>query len=178
MKKREDFVSNSSSSSFVIDMPSALELDDDFVRILVSANYVHFINVAYWNMRKAKGYKTVKAYDKFKDEVKKAFGTKASVDYENRDCDEVPPEKVYVEFDTDNFYRNYTAKKRNLLERLIANSDTVYLDFGDDYEGGAERATQAATLLDYIYGATIISDDSEHFDYTPVEDLGIARSRK
>ena len=44
------------------------------------------------------------------------------------------------------------------------------MNFGEDCEGGIERATHAATLLDYAYDADIESDDV-HFDYSPVENL-------
>jgi len=173
MKTRNDFVSNSSSCSFVIVNPEELKLDSGLVNILMSANYLHFIDIAYWKTRKVNGGRTVKAYDKFKDTVSAMFGTKAHVSFEHRDCDEVPPEEAYVELETDNFFKNYTAKKRDMLEKLLACSSMVHLNFGENIEGGESRAMQAATLLDYIYGAEISSDDSEHFEYSPVADLGI-----
>lgn len=173
MKTRHDFVSNSSSCSFVIENPGDLSFDSNLVRLIMNANYLHFVDVNYGNFRKTKYGNTVKAFDKFEDDIRTAFGTKANVGFEHRDCDEVPPEEVYVELDTDNFYRNYSAKKRDLLEKLIANSSHIYVDFGEDCDGGVERATQAATLLDYIYKAEISAEDN--FEYSPVDDLGVQR---
>lgn len=170
MKTRNDFVSNSSSCSFVIQNPGEIKFDNNLVMIFANANYLHFIDVSFWNMHKVKGVKSVKSFDKFKNDVIKVFGAKANVSFEHRDCDSVPPEEVYVEIDTDNFWKNYNAKKQNMLEKLIANSYAIHMNFGEDCEGGIERATQAATLLDYAYDADIESDDS-HFDYSPVENL-------
>ena len=178
MKTRSDFVSNSSSSSFVVLNPRDLKFD---VNLLASANYVHFIDIDFGKMHKvgktakfAPG-KTVKAFDKFKADVSKAFGTKARVGYERRDSTSSPPEEVYVELETDNFWKSYNAKKRSMIEKLIANADAIHLNFGEDYDGGIERATQVATLLDYAYNAEIESDDCDHFNYYPVEDLGVIK---
>lgn len=175
MKTRRDFVSNSSSCSFVILNPSDIKFDGNLVNLLASANYMHFIDVNFSCLSKIRfAGRTIAAYDKFEKEVKNAFGTKANVGFEHRDCDEVPPEEVYVELDTDNFFEKYGAKKRNVLEKLIANADAIHLNFGEDCEGGIERATQIATLLEYMYGAAVESD-SDHFDYSSVDDLGIIK---
>ena len=169
MKKRTDFVSNSSSSSFVINNPYQLKDDGKLLLLLGHAHYLHFVDVDYGD--------GIGDFRKFKAALTKAFASKVSVDFERQDTEDSPPEGVYVELEYD-FYKRITDKKRNVLLDLLKRSNAVYLNFGMDYEGGSIAATQIATMLDYLYDADIQADD--HFEYTPLSELGIIpfRGRK
>lgn len=166
MKTRSDFVSNSSSCSFVICNPYAIADKDDgsLIGLLSNSAYLHIIDIDYGNK--------LSAFKKLKDKAAKLFGSKVKIDFEHQDSDESPPTGVYAEVN-DGFYKFPTKAKRDFLLSLISKAGSLYVSFGEDIEDNLMNATQIATLLDYLYGAEIDSED--HFYYTPVKDLGIVR---
>ena len=154
MKIRSDYVSNSSSSSFIIENPGAIKGKKDALQLLCNAHYVSF-----------SGVNCKKDFGDFEKKLKDTFGEKV-IEIEAYDG----PEDVYVSIDSDKWTTADDALP--VIDELIDRCQSMSVNFGDCYDDGG-KATQVATLLDYLYGVDIGPED--HFDYDPVTKLGIER---
>jgi hypothetical protein len=151
MKIRSDYVSNSSSSSFIIENPGVIKGKKDALQLLGNAQYVSF-----------NGVNCKKDFGEFEKKLQGTFGEKVEIEaYDG-------PEDVYVSIDPDDWTTE--DKAIPVIGELIDRCKSMCLNFGDCYDDGG-KATQVATLLDYLYGVEICPED--HFDYDPVTKLGI-----
>ena len=155
MKIRTDYVSNSSSSSFIIENPKHIskQLNKDMIPLLFQCQYVYF-----------NGIKRKKDIEDFKARVMKTFPN-SEIEDDGGD--------IYITLNTDDTDDlNWNEDEIGVLSELFNRCNETTMSFGDYYDDGC-KAMQIATLLDYIYGAEICGED--HFDYDPVRKLGISR---
>lgn len=151
MKVRSDFVSNSSSTSFIIQLNMAEterpNLDERFIKLICRCKYIYFYsgNSAYSN--------------DLIDKMKESFGNCVETD-ENS-----------IELDVEKLNQWNKGSVAVMLE-ILANSDHVTCSYGcDDCGEYVGEATQVCTVLELLYGIVAVGDG--HFDYSSIKRLGV-----
>ena len=161
MKIRQDYVSNSSSSSFVVENPSCLGSKDS-LHLISQAKFVVFADVDVGE--------DVNSYKEWRRKTESELVGNIEIELYEDSGDEIP-EDVCVTLSNGFYEGDNTSKARtDAICDLIRRCRGIYLNFGDSFDCGI-KPVQVATLLDYIFGAKIHAED--HFEYDPVSSLGI-----
>ena len=153
MKIRSDYVSNSSSSSFIIDFSDkGACIDETFMSLVKHLN----------GIRVGGTCKTIKQFKELKE--------KADTLFDHRIDDWSDEDDLYLSFSISTEYikgENATEQIDFIKHVLQLKNGQMYVDAGDDYGSELTRATQIATILETKYKQIEISGD-DHFDYDTI----------
>ena len=157
MKTRNDFVSNSSSCSFIISFNNeTVSIDAAFMKILKLAAKSIDIYI------KAKD-KSI--FEKIKNIAESVF--KDGVDINELDNDEM---SIYIKYDKIKPNNKQHIDALNSILEYCDRDNAMYVNCGDSYGDDLSYAVQAATLLEYKYDSVVITAD-DHFDYPSIKGL-------
>lgn len=140
---RNDFVSNSSSSSFIINDCNKIKIDDRFLKILKSIE--SYVTFSYDRILPSEIKELIEKNDKFKP-----------MEYSRTYEVEVNDPSTLDKTDLD------------ILKQLFKTCNRVYCSCGEDYEYNCLTA-QICTLLEIYYG--IIPEGNDHFDYESIQKI-------
>ena len=153
MKIRSDYVSNSSSSSFIIDFEDkGACIDEGFMKLL---KHVKGIVLRCHCASKEQ-------LKEFEEKAKTVFGPKVDLWTYEDDLDfEVSVDNRYIMTEDGNGQMNFI--------RLILQNEngSIYCQCGDDFGEDLSNAVQVATIMETRYKQIEISGD-DHFDYNSI----------
>ena len=153
MKIRSDYVSNSSSSSFIIDFEDkGACIDEGFMKLLKHVNGI-ILRCHCASKEQLK---------EFEEKAKTVFGPKVDLWTYEDDLDfEVSVDNRYIMTEDGNGQMNFI--------RLILQNEngSIYCQCGDDFGEDLSNAVQVATIMETRYKQIEISGD-DHFDYRSI----------
>ena len=154
MKIRSDYVSNSSSSSFIIDFrdDKGACIDEGFMKLLKHINGI-ILRCHCASKEQLK---------ELEEKAKTVFGPKVDLwTYE----DELDFE---VSVDSKQIMAEDGYGQMNFIRLILQNENgSIYCQCGDDYGEDLSNAVQVATILETRYKQIEISGD-DHFDYNSI----------
>lgn len=154
MKIRSDYVSNSSSSSFIIDFrdDKGACIDEGFMKLLKHINGI-ILRCHCASKEQLK---------ELEEKAKTVFGPKVDLwTYE----DELDFE---VSVDSKQIMAEDGYGQMNFIRLILQNENgSIYCQCGDDYGEDLSNAVQVATILETRYKQIEISGD-DHFDYRSI----------
>ena len=152
MKIRSDYVSNSSSSSFIIDFSDKGACIDHRFMVLLK----HF------NSATVRGTcETKEQCDELKERARSLFGSDCIDEWIDDDkC-------IWVELNHNDMDKESDAQIELIQDILSLKDSNMNCNGGDDYGSEASDAIQLATLLESRYKSIEISGD-DHCDYTSI----------
>ena len=153
MKLRSDYVSNSSSSSFIIDFEDkGVCIDEGFMKLLKHVNRI-ILRCHCTSKEQLK---------ELEEKAKTVFSPKVDIWTYEDDLDfEVSVDKRYIMAEDGYGQMDFI--------RLILQNEygSIYCQCGDDYGEDLSNAVQVATILETRYKQIEISGD-DHFDYRSI----------
>jgi hypothetical protein len=154
MKIRSDYVSNSSSSSFIIDFgdDNGACIDGTFMALVKHLNGIRIGGTC----------ESLEQLKELKEKADALFGPKID-DWSDVD-------DLYFSFSIDSKYikgENATEQIDFIKRVLQLKNGQMYVEAGDDYGSELTRAVQIATMLEAKYKQIEISGD-DHFDYDTI----------
>ena len=153
MKIRSDYVSNSSSSSFIIDFEDkGACIDEGFMKLLKHINGI-ILRCHCASKEQLK---------EFEEKAKTVFGPKVDLWTYEDDLDfEVSVDNKYIMAE-DGY------GQMNFIRLILQNENgSIYCQCGDDYGEDLSNAVQVATIMETRYKQIEISGD-DHFDYNSI----------
>lgn len=153
MKIRSDYVSNSSSSSFIIDFEDkGACIDEGFMKLL---KHVKGIVLRCHCTSKEQ-------LKEFEEKAKTVFGPKVDLWTYEDDLDfEVSVDSKYIMAE-DGY------GQMNFIYLILQNENgSIYCQCGDDFGEDLSNAVQVATILETRYKQISVSGD-DHFDYNSI----------
>lgn len=153
MKIRSDYVSNSSSSSFIIDFKdNGACIDETFMSLVKHLNGIRFSG-------------TCESLEQLKE-----LREKANALFDNRIDDWSDEYDLYFSFSIGAEYimgENATEQIDFIKHVIQLKNGKMYVEAGDDFGYELTRAVQIATMLETKYSQIEISGD-DHFDYRSI----------
>ena len=153
MKIRSDYVSNSSSSSFIIDFgDKGACIDEGFMKLLKHINGI-ILRCHCASKEQLK---------EFEEKAKTVFGPKVDLwTYEDELDFEVSVDSKYIMAE-DGY------GQMNFIRLILQNENgSIYCQCGDDFGEDLSNAVQIATILETRYKQISVSGD-DHFDYNSI----------
>lgn len=153
MKIRSDYVSNSSSSSFIIDFEDkGACIDEGFMKLLKHVNGI-ILRCHCASKEQLK---------ELEEKAKTVFGPKVDLwTYEDELDFEVSVDRKYIMAE-DGY------GQMNFIRLILQNENgSIYCQCGDDFGEDLSNAVQVATILETRYKQIEISGD-DHFDYNSI----------
>lgn len=153
MKIRSDYVSNSSSSSFIIDFEDkGACIDEGFMKLLKHVNGI-ILRCHCASKEQLK---------ELEEKAKTVFGPKVDLWTYEDDLDfEVSVDRKYIMAE-DGY------GQMNFIRLILQNENgSVYCQCGDDFGEDLSNAVQVATILETRYKQISVSGD-DHFDYNSI----------
>ena len=152
MKIRSDYVSNSSSSSFIIDFSDrGACIDHQFMSLLRHFNGVTLRGTC----------ETKEQCDELKERARSLFGLDCIEEWTDED------NLIWVNLDDENIDGESDAQIELVKDILSLADSSINCNGGDDYGSEAADAIKIATLLESRYKSIEISGD-DHCDYTSI----------
>jgi hypothetical protein len=150
MKIRSDYVSNSSSSSFIIDFEDkGACIDEGFMKLL---KHVKGIILRCHCASKEQ-------LKEFEEKAKTVFGPKVDLWTYEDDLD------FEVSVNSEHIMAEDGYGQMNFIRLILQNENgSIYCQCGDDFGEDLSNAVQVATILETKYKQIEISGD-DHFDY-------------
>lgn len=153
MKIRSDYVSNSSSSSFIIDFEDkGACIDEGFMKLLKHVNGI-ILRCHCASKEQLK---------ELEEKAKTVFNPKVDIWTYEDDLDfEVSVDRKYIMAE-DGY------GQMNFIRLILQNENgSVYCQCGDDFGEDLSNAVQVATILETRYKQISVSGD-DHFDYNSI----------
>ena len=153
MKIRSDYVSNSSSSSFIIDFKdNGACIDETFMALIKHLNEIRISGTC----------ETIEQLKELKEKADALFGPK--IDDWSDEYD------LYFSFSISTIYimGDDADQQIDFIKHVLQlKNGKMYVEAGDDYGSELTRAVQIATMLETKYRQIEISGD-DHFDYRSI----------
>ena len=153
MKIRSDYVSNSSSSSFIIDFEDkGACIDGGFMNLLKHMEEIMFSG-------------TCESLEQLKE-----LREKANALFDNRIDDCSDEDDLYFSFSisTEYIVGDDVDRQIDFIKQVLQlKNGKMYVQAGDDYGSELTRAVQIATMLEMKYKQIEISGD-DHLDYDTI----------
>ena len=153
MKIRSDYVSNSSSSSFIIDFEDkGACIDEGFMKLLKHVKGIVL------RCRCA----SKEQLKEFEEKAKTVFGQKVDLWTYEDDLD------FEVSVNSKHIMAEDGYGQMNFIRLILQNENgSIYCQCGDDFGEDLSNAVQVATILETRYKQIEISGD-DHFDYNSI----------
>lgn len=152
MKIRTDYVSNSSSSSFIVNFSdNGACIDHQFMAMLKHLRYVSVHG----------NCKTKEQCDALKERAKSLFGPKSLSEWDDED------DYICVELDSKSIDKESDAQIELIRDILALKHSNMNCNGGDDYGEEAAETIQLATLMEARYKPVEIEGE-DHCDYTSI----------